>query len=175
MPRGCAGCRNRKGDIMKALFTIIVFLAVVAGAGAVFVWFGFFDISARVPHWDITVEAIEVLRDRSIIVHSRDVKAPPMGDPALIPKGMALYREACLHCHGAPGSPADPFAQGLYPAPADLLSGSIQDEWKGPQLYWIVENGLKLTGMPAFGSNYEKEEIAAIVAFVRQLPEGKGE
>ena len=104
MPRGCAGCRNRKGDIMKALFTIIVFLAVVAGAGAVFVWFGFFDISARVPHWDITVEAIEVLRDRSIIVHSRDVKAPPMGDPALIPKGMALYREACLHCHGARGA-----------------------------------------------------------------------
>jgi mono/diheme cytochrome c family protein len=155
---------------MKAFFTIIVFLAVVAGAGAVFVWFGFFDVSARVPHWDITVEAIEVLRDRSIIVHSRDVKAPPMADPALIPKGTALYREACLHCHGAPESPADPFAQGLYPAPADLLSGSIQNEWKDAQLYWIVQNGLKLTGMPAFGSNYEKEEIAAVIAFVRQLP-----
>jgi mono/diheme cytochrome c family protein len=155
---------------MKALFTIIVFLAVVAGAGALFVWFGFFDISARTPHWDITVEAIEVLRDRSIIVNSRDVKTPPVADPALVPKGAALYRETCLLCHGAPGISSHPFAQGLYPAPADLIAGSIQDEWKDAQLYWIVENGLKLTGMPAFGSNYEKEEIAAIIAFVRHLP-----
>ncbi len=93
-----------------------------------------------------------------------------MGDPALVPKGAALYREACIHCHGAPGISASPFAQGLYPAPADLLSGSTQNEWTDTQLYWIVENGLKLTGMPAFGSNYEKGEIAAVVAFVRQLP-----
>ncbi len=160
---------------MKALFRIIVFLVVVAAAGAVFVWFGFFNVSARVPHWDITVEAIGVVRDRSIIVHSRDVKTPPMADPTLVPKGMALYREACAHCHGGPGISADPFAQGLYPAPADLLSGSIQNEWKDAQLYWIVENGLKMTGMPAFGSNYEKEELAAIVAFVRQIPKEAGE
>ncbi len=131
---------------------------------------GSINVSARVPHWDITVEAIEVLRDRSIIVHSRDVTTPPMEDPALAPKGAALYHEACLHCHGAPGISADPFSQGLYPAPANLLSGSIQNEWKDAQLYWIVENGLKLTGMPAFGSTYEKEEIAAVIAFVRRLP-----
>ena len=155
---------------MKALFTIIAFLAVVTGAGVLFVWLGSFNISARTPHWDITVEAIEVLRDRSIIVHSRDVKTPPLADPALVPKGAALYRETCFHCHGAPGISALPFAQGLYPAPADLISGSIQNEWKDAQLYWIVENGLKLTGMPAFGSNYEKEEIAAVIAFVRHLP-----
>ncbi len=152
---------------MKTLFTIIVFLAVVAAAGAVFVWLGFYDISARVPHWDITAEAIEVLRDRSIIVHSQGVTTPAPGDPA---KGAPLYHEACLHCHGAPGISAEPFSQGLYPAPANLLSGSIQNEWNGAQLYWIVENGIKLTGMPAFGSTYEKEEIAAVIAFVQQLP-----
>ena len=88
---------------MKALLTIIVFLAVAAGAGAVFVWFGFFNISARVPHWDITVEAIEVLRDRSIIVNSRDVKTPPMADPALAPKGAATYNEACIPLPRRPG------------------------------------------------------------------------
>ena len=152
---------------MKALFTIIVFLALVAAAGAAFVWFGVFNISARVPHWDITVEAIEIMRDRSIIVNSRGVATPAPGDPA---KGAPLYHEACLHCHGAPGVSADPFSQGLYPAPADLLSGSIQKEWNGAQLYWIAENGLKLTGMPAFGSTYEKGEIEAVIAFVQRLP-----
>ncbi len=155
---------------MKALLTIVVFLAVAAGAGAVFVWFGCFNVSARVPHSDITVEAIEVLRDRSIIVNSRDVKTPPMADPALAPKGAATYNEACIPCHGAPGISARPFSQGLYPAPANLLSGSIQSEWEDAQLYWIAENGLKLTGMPSFGSTYEKNEIAAVIAFVRRLP-----
>ncbi|HIJ68090.1 MAG TPA: cytochrome c, partial [Deltaproteobacteria bacterium] len=68
---------------MKVLVTIIVFVVLTAGAGAALVWFGFFNVSARVPHWDITVEAIEVLRDRSIIVNSRDIRTPPMADPAL--------------------------------------------------------------------------------------------
>lgn len=155
---------------MKVLVTIIVFLVLAAGAGAVLVWFGFFNVSARVPHWDITVEAIEVLRDRSIIVNSRDIRTPPMADTSLAPKGAALYNEACLYCHGAPGISARPFSQGFYPAPANLLSGSIQNEWQDAQLYWIVENGLKLTGMPAFGPSYEKDEIAAVIAFVRRLP-----
>ncbi len=152
---------------MKMLLTVIVFLAVVAGAGAVFVWNGFYDISARVPHWDITFEAIEVLRDRSIIVNSQAVTETPPGDPA---KGARLYHEACFHCHAAPGNSAAPFSQGLYPAPANLLSGQIQEEWKSTQLYWIVENGIKLTGMPAFEPTYDKEEIADVVAFLPLLP-----
>ncbi len=152
---------------MKIIFTFIV---VVAAAAAAFVWFGLFNIAASEPHWDITLEAIEVLRDRSIIVHSRDVQAPPMTDPALVPKGALIFSEACLHCHGGPGISADSFSQGLYPAPANLFSGAIQKEWSDKQLYWIVQNGIKLTGMPSFGSNYEKEEIAGAIAFVRRLP-----
>jgi len=154
---------------MKTLLTIVVFLAVVAAVGAALVWFGSFNVLARVPHWDITSEAIEILRDRSIVVHSRDI-APPRGDPALMNRGAALYRETCVHCHGAPGTPAAVFSQGIYPAPADLLSGSVQTEWKDSELYWIVENGIKLTGMPAFGSTYDKGEIAALTDFLKRLP-----
>lgn len=151
---------------MKTFLTIIVFLAVVAAAGAVFVWFGFYDISARVRHWGITAEFLEALRDRSIIAHSRNITIPAPGDPA---KGASLY-EACTHCHGAPGVPAHAFSQGLYPAPADLLSGEIQKEWNGRQLYWIVYNGIKFTGMPSFAPTYRKAEIADVVAFVQRLP-----
>lgn len=108
-----------------------------------------------------------MLRDRSIIVHSSAVAAPAPGDPS---KGAHLYNEGCLHCHGAPGISAEPFSRGLYPAPADLLSGSIQKEWNGAQLYWIVANGIKLTGMPAFGPTYDKDEIEAVPALVQRLP-----
>jgi mono/diheme cytochrome c family protein len=154
---------------MKTVITIIVFLAVVAAAGALLVWFGAFNVSSRVPHWDITSETIEVVRDRSIIVHGRDITIPPLTDPALIPKGADMYNETCIHCHGAPSIPADRFSKGMYPEPADLLSGSVQKEWSDTELYWIADNGIKLTGMPAFGSTYEKQEIAAVTAFLRRL------
>ena len=128
---------------MKALFTIIVLLVVVAAAGAVFVWFGFFNVSARVPHWDITVEAIEVVRDRSIIVHSRDVKTPPMADPALVPKGIALYREACAALPRGAGDFGRSLCSGPLPGPGEPAVGiytkrmerraTVLDRGKWPQ------------------------------------------
>ena len=74
-----------------------------------------------------------------------------------------------------PGGSGRSLSQGLYPAPADLLSGSIQDEWKDAQLYWIVENGLKLTGMPAFGSNYEKDGNRGHDSFCPAVAQKAGE
>jgi hypothetical protein len=151
---------------MKVIIVLLVTLLLIAGA----VWTGIFNISARVPHWDITIEAIELVRDRSIIAHSGDLKLPAMDDPTLPLLGASTYNETCRDCHGAPGVQAEVFAQGLYPAPADLLSGSIQKEWRDNQLYWIIENGLKMTGMPAFGSSYEQKELLGIVLFLRKLP-----
>ncbi len=155
---------------MRCLAAIIVVLILLAGFGVTYLWLGGFDISARVPHWDATSEAIEIVRDWSIKAHSKDVNTPQLGDPSLAAAGFSEYHEMCRICHGAPGVPADALAQGLYPAPADLLSGSIQKEWQDNQLYWIVENGLKMTGMPSFGVTHDRDTLLKIVAFVKQLP-----
>jgi hypothetical protein len=155
---------------MKCLVRICAVLLIVAAAAAVYLWQGGFDISARVPHWDATFEAIETVRDWSITAHSRDVNIPPLNDPALVAAGVSEYHEMCRLCHGAPGVPAESFAQGLYPGPADLLSGSVQQEWNDNQLYWIVENGLKMTGMPSFGVTHDRETLIKIVAFMKKLP-----
>ena len=155
---------------MKCLVGICVILIIVAAAATVYLWQGGFDISARVPHSDVTFEAIETVRDWSIKAHSRDVNTPPLGDPSLAAAGASEYHEMCRLCHGAPGVPAEPFAQGLYPAPADLLSGSVQQEWKDNQLYWIVDNGLKMTGMPSFGVTHDRDTLIKIIAFVKKLP-----
>ena len=152
---------------MRAFITLVVVILLLIAGG---VWTGIFNVSARVPHWDITVEAIEVMRDRSIVVHSADVKLPALDDPKLPMLGATVYHETCRDCHGAPGVPAEAYAQGLYPAPADLLSGPVQKEWKDNQLYWIVENGLKMTGMPAFGSTFEQKELLGTILFLKKLP-----
>ena len=155
---------------MRVFLFMIFVVVVVAGVAAAFVWYGLFDVSARVPHAAITLDLIEAVRDRSIVVHSRNVKVPSLDNPDLAARGASLFHEECRDCHGAPGVAAESFAQGLYPAPADLLSGDVQKEWKDKQLFWIVENGLKMTGMPAFGSTLSRDELYNVVAFLRRLP-----
>jgi mono/diheme cytochrome c family protein len=152
---------------MKA-FLLLVAAALVAIAAAL--WTGIFNVSALVPHWGITSEIIEFARDRSVEVHSRDVRIPSLDDPKLAARGASQYHETCRICHGAPGVAAEVIAQGLYPAPADLLSGESQKELGDKQLFWIIENGLKMTGMPAFGTTYQKNELIEIAAFVKHLP-----
>lgn len=150
----------------RVIVFLVIVLLLIAGA----VWTAVFNVAANVPHWDITIQAINLMRDRSIVVHSADLKLPAPDNPNLPVKGASVYNESCRYCHGAPGASAEVFAQGLYPAPADLFSGSIQKQWNDNQLYWIVESGLKMTGMPAFASAYDPNELLGTVAFLRKLP-----
>lgn len=154
--------------------TLIILAAIFVLAFGV-LWSGIYNISALDPHWETTLRLLALARDRSIANHSNDGKTLNLTDPALPSKGAFTYNESCRDCHGAPGTGAEAFSQGLYPAPADLLSGHIQKKWKDRQLYWIVENGIKMTGMPAFGFTLERDEMTGVVAFLKRLPGMKPE
>jgi mono/diheme cytochrome c family protein len=74
----------------------------------------------------------------------------------------------CVYCHGAPGKEASDIGQGLHPSPPNLAE--IAQRWKNSELFWIVKNGINMTGMPAFGPTHADDTIWNIVGFVRQLP-----
>ena len=57
---------------------------------------------------------------------------------------------------------------GFYHEPPDLSKGI--DEWSPAELFWIIKNGIKMSAMPAFGPTHKDEELWAIVAFLRRLP-----
>ncbi len=84
--------------------------------------------------------------------------------------GLAHFRENCVVCHGATGVDAGEIGQGLNPPAPDLTLPRIQGRPDG-ELYWIVSNGIRATGMPAFSPTHKPEEIWKIVAFLRHLPE----
>lgn len=157
---------------MKATITVVVILAVVAVGGAVYLLTGSYNVSATSPHWDITLKILETVRDRSIAAHSKDIGAPPsLSDAQLMKTGLRHYHSMCRWCHGAPGYSRREFAMGLYPSPPDLVSGQVQQEWNEAQLYWIINNGLKMTGMPSFGVTHSEEELWGVVAFLKGLPD----
>ena len=76
----------------------------------------------------------------------------------------------CVMCHGAPGIEAGEAREGLNPQPP--LLAKVKDLVTDPpgELFWVIKNGIKMTGMPAWGPTHSDEKIWAMVAFVRKLP-----
>jgi hypothetical protein len=155
---------------LKAFIAVFALLAVVFTAMTFYFLTGGYNVAATSPHWAVTVKVLRAVSDRSIQWQSRGIGVPgTFNDPKLSQIGFNHYHAMCRLCHGAPGYEPSEFARGLYPSPPNLTSGRIQ-QWSDSQLYWIVKNGVKMTGMPAFGVTHDKEEMWGIVAFLRRLP-----
>ena len=146
---------------------LIAVILLLCGA-AIFLYGGRYNVAATAPHSKITTWILETARDQSIHFHSRGIQAPSLKDQKLGKDGFKEYHEMCRQCHGAPGQRPAEFAQGLYPKPPALTSEEIEEFNEGG-LYWIVKNGIKMTGMPAFGPTHDEDELWAIVAFLRNL------
>lgn len=153
---------------MKRLGWIAALGIAGAGAAAVFVYSGMFNVSAQARHEPVLEKLIGIARDRSIRVHAAEVTVPPsLGDKALIVQGVSHYRAHCAVCHGAPGVEADDMAQGMYPVPPDLQKAATG---RTPaELFWVVKNGIKMSGMPSW-ADHGDEELWPVVAFLETLP-----
>jgi hypothetical protein len=60
------------------------------------------------------------------------------------------------------------FAKGLNPAAPDLVQAVA--DWTPSELFWIVQNGVKMSGMPAFSPSYDDSQIWPVVGFLLRLP-----
>jgi mono/diheme cytochrome c family protein len=155
---------------MRSFKVMIILIVLAAIGGGVFIWSGTYNVAANVPHWDITHQVLEQVRERSVAKHSKGIAVPPLQDRKLKEVGFREFHEMCVRCHGAPGVVREGFAMGMYPAPPDLASGNLFREMGPAEIFWVIKNGLKMTGMPAFGVNHEDDELWGIVAFLEGLP-----
>jgi mono/diheme cytochrome c family protein len=140
-------------------------LAVVAAAAVLYA--GLYDVSATDQHLAPTYRLLDTAMRRSVRQRAAQITPPNLGQPAQIERGLALYRRHCVQCHGAPGVAPEPFALGMTPAPANLVHTAR--EWPPAEVFWVVKEGLKMTGMPAWKHRMPEEDIWAIVAFMREL------
>jgi len=79
------------------------------------------------------------------------------------------FADHCAICHANDGSGDALFGRGLYPKPPDLRQPETQNRSDG-ELFWIIENGVRFTGMPSFASHGMSEDSWKLVLFVRHLP-----
>ena len=79
--------------------------------------------------------------------------------------GLGPYMTTCVHCHGAPDLPPSPWAESMKPAPPRLWETDTQAMTDG-QLFYVINEGIRMTGMPAFKKMYEPADIWNLVAYV---------
>ncbi|NIM49010.1 MAG: c-type cytochrome [Gemmatimonadales bacterium] len=94
-------------------------------------------------------------------------------DPTLtgtaVPSGAEIYAKECVACHGKAGEGDGPAAVALNPRPTDLTKAEFQQGRTDDQLTEVIAKGRKT--MPGYGKRLTPEEIAALVAYIRELGE----
>jgi mono/diheme cytochrome c family protein len=149
------------------LTLLAVVILVVAGAFT-FIYAGVYDVSATAPHWPLTYWAMDTVRVQSVKTQAAGI-APPadLMENARVIGGTEHFAAHCASCHGAPGVPRGDIAKGLYPRPADLADAAKR--YTPGELFWIVKNGIKMSGMPSW-ADHSDEEVWGTVAFIEKLP-----
>ena len=154
------------------LLAAIGLLAIIGAFGAALFFFGgFYSVAGTQEDPAIVRWALVQVRTASIMRNARDPLPSSFDDPGNVKAGAQEFAEhGCANCHGAPGVNWQKFSEGLHPDPPDLKD--VIGERKPTQLFWVIKNGINMTGMPSFKlAGASDEDIWEIVAFLKKLPD----
>jgi mono/diheme cytochrome c family protein len=157
----------RARDFLAGMATTVVTGALV---GLLTVWSGAIDVSGATTGGRVDA-FLRYAAKRSIARHAPHESNPFANDASVLPSGLAHFKANCGACHA--GSSVDlraEFAHGLNPSPPSLTSAEVRALSDG-EIFWVVSNGIRGTGMPGFAPTHSADEIWKIVSFVRHLPE----
>lgn len=150
-----------------ALLIIVVGIAGVLIYGSVLVHHGF---SAREEPSRIEAWTARRVRRMAIPSSARNLANPIPRSPKAIREGMQHFADHCATCHANNGSGDTEIGRNLYPKAPDMRAAGTQNLSDG-EIYYIIENGIRLSGMPAWGKSDDlnDEESWKLVQFIRHL------
>lgn len=149
------------------LLGIAIIVAVVAALYIMNV-----GLSARDQPGPIETRIARSVRNLAIGRRARELPNPVERTPGVIADGRAHYADHCAVCHANDGSGKTEMGQGMWPKPPDMRLPATQELSDG-ELFWIIENGIRFTGMPGWTTDTQEGEAASwhLVHFIRHLPD----
>jgi mono/diheme cytochrome c family protein len=142
----------------------------IGAAGLGFIDSGVYDVSASSGHNPLVAWVLHDTYQHSLRRHAENIVVPAdLVNEASVRAGARLYNSTCVYCHGAPGRQLGPIGQGILPLAPPLLAASRQNNPK--LMFWVIKNGVKMTGMPAFGKTQSDQTLWQLAAF---LEKGRG-
>lgn len=155
---------------MRRLFLVVLLLALLVGAAA-FVLIDVRGFSTRSDPSRIEKWLARAARSFATPRAARRAANPVSFSPEVWTEARAHFADHCAQCHANDGSGQTELGQNMYPKAPDMRAHETQRLTDG-ELYWIISNGVRLTGMPAWGSGGpDDRDTWGLVHFVRHLNE----
>jgi len=127
-------------------------------------------VSARDQPTALEAFVARRVRHSAIPKGARESGNPVPVTPEVLDRARAHFADHCASCHANDGRGKTKIGQGLYPKAPDMWLGETQSLSDG-ELFYIIENGIRLTGMPAWGEGAQDQtESWELVHFIRHLP-----
>lgn len=155
--------------VLKRLLVVASVALLLVGT-TVFLYRGAIahGFSAREEPWAIEAFVAKRLRRLATGTEAKNQQNPVAASPHAIAEGRDHFADHCAVCHANDGSGRTPINEGLYPPAPDLREPDTQDLSDG-EIFNIIRNGIRFTGMPGWGG--EGEENWSLVLFIRHLPD----
>lgn len=153
--------------VLTVIVTIIVLTCIAVAVGFAVMLSGVISVAATTPDMPIVAWVLDTTMTNSVKTHARGVIVPAEYNNIDLRAGYDHFNEMCIFCHGAPVEPRW-LKKGLRPDPPNLAVTA--NDWTPAEVFWIVDHGIKMTGMPALGSVHPENDVWAVAAFVKSLP-----
>lgn len=148
------------------LLLAIPLIVVIVGI----VWLCATGLSAREAPGKLETRLAITLQRLAIPRSARELNNPMQATPELLMEARRHFADHCASCHGNDGSGATEMGQKLYPRVPDMRLPQTQNLSDG-EIYYIIENGVRFTGMPAWGAGGTNDhDTWHLVLFIRHLP-----
>lgn len=153
---------------MRILYGILLAFVVITLSGFAFIYSGIYDVTARDEHSALSKWVLHTTMEKSVQARVSDLDVPAnLASKEMIRKGARAYDQLCAACHLKPGQDNTLLRQGLNPTPPSLTEAG---HFGPAEQFWVIKNGIKMTGMPAWGSTHADKDLWELTAFIRRLP-----
>jgi mono/diheme cytochrome c family protein len=160
---------NRWPALHDLLIAAVAIVFIGALCAVAYVKLGVFKVAAAHPHSKLVEWLTHDTMINSVKRRAEEVPLPATVSLDQAKRGFCQYEAHCVACHGGPAVAREQWVNGMNPEPPYLLDATRQ--WKPRELHWIVENGIKMTGMPAWRGTLSQQQITDLVAYLEAMPQ----
>jgi mono/diheme cytochrome c family protein len=155
-----------RSSVILAVVLVAAVLAILAAASLLHN-----GLSSRATPTSFEAMLARNARHMAIPAEGRKQQNPVAASPDNLRDARLHFADHCAICHGNDGTGDTLIGKGLYPKPPDLRATETQKLSDG-EIFWIIENGVRFTGMPAFGGSHGSQEDSwKLARFIRHLPQ----
>ncbi len=151
----------------KVFLGFVIAVVVVLGDGFLCVRFGLMDPRADIPVNSLERRIAMPSLDAAVDRRAPEVQNPVQPTDANLIAGMKVYQTNCASCHGDIHHPHGMLADALYPRAPQFVEDTA--DMPENQNFYIIQHGIRLSGMPAWKQVLNEQEMWQVTAFLSHM------